>query len=79
MSRVLALYRKSSYSPAQHRTNDTAILDSTLAHFAAAGWDVTRVDEAALGEAAADGAAADGSDQAGGPDASRALVPEADL
>ncbi len=60
---VLALYRKSSYSPAQHRTNDTAILDDTLAHFTAAGWEVTRVDEAAL-----DGEHADA-----------AVVPEADL
>lgn len=49
MPRVVALFRKSSYSPAQHRTNDTAILDDTLAHFVAAGWDVVRVDEAALG------------------------------
>ena len=46
---VVALFRKSSYSPAQHRTNDTAILDETLAHFVDAGWDVVRVDEAALG------------------------------
>ncbi len=48
MPRVVALFRKSSYSPAQHRTNDTAILDDTLAHFVDAGWDVVRVDEAAL-------------------------------
>ena len=49
MPRVVALFRKSSYSPAQHRTNDTAILDETLAHFVDAGWDVVRVDEAVLG------------------------------
>ncbi|HEY0778327.1 MAG TPA: hypothetical protein VGD56_10225 [Gemmatirosa sp.] len=56
MPRVVALFRKSSYSPAQHRTNDTAILDDTLAHFGDAGWDMVRVDEAALGADGADDA-----------------------
>lgn len=68
MPRVVALFRKSSYSPAQHRTNDTAILDDTLAHFVGAGWEVDRLDEAAL-----DAADADGADLV--PD----VVPEADL
>ncbi|GJG86188.1 hypothetical protein tb265_13690 [Gemmatimonadetes bacterium T265] len=54
MPRVVALFRKSSYSPAQHRTNDTAILDDTLAHFVAAGWAVERIDEAVLDAAARD-------------------------
>ncbi len=48
MPRVVALFRKSSYSPAQHRTNDTAILDETLAHVVAAGWEAVCVDEAVL-------------------------------
>lgn len=55
MPRVVALFRKSSYSPAQHRTNDTAILDDTLAHVAAAGWEVVRMDEAALDREGAQG------------------------
>ena len=59
MPRVVALFRKSSYSPAQHRTNDTAILDETLAHFVEAGWTVVRVDEAALGDGADEGAIGD--------------------
>ena len=64
MPRVVALYRKSSYSPAQHRTNDTAILDETLAHFVGAGWDVVRVDEAVLGVAESGEKRVDGEDSA---------------
>ena len=51
--RVVALFRKASFSPNQHRTNDTAILEETLARVIASGWSVTRIDESAL-EAAAD-------------------------
>lgn len=73
MSRVVALFRKSSYSPAQHRTNDTAILDDTLAHFVAAGWEVVRMDEAAL-DAAGNGDGRPDADQSAAD-----LVPAADL
>jgi hypothetical protein len=48
MPLVAALFRKASYSPHQHRANDTAILERTLAHFERDGWAVTRVDEDAL-------------------------------
>jgi hypothetical protein len=48
MPLVVALYRRASYSPRQHRANDPAILDRTLAHFARGGWAVSRVDEGAL-------------------------------
>jgi hypothetical protein len=48
MPLVVALYRKAAYSPAQHRANDTAILDRTLAHLEGAGWVVTRVGEHAV-------------------------------
>lgn len=55
--RVLAFYRSPTYSPAQHASNDTAILDATLDHFALAGWQVLRAGEdrvMAGGYAAAD-------------------------
>src|SRR5690348_11838057 len=48
MPLVVALYRKAAYSPQQHRANDTAILDRTLAHIERAGWAVARVDEDAV-------------------------------
>lgn len=46
--RVVALFRKASYSPNQHRTNDTAILEETLARLIACGWSAVRVDESAF-------------------------------
>lgn len=51
--RVVALFRKASYSPNQHRTNDTAILEETLARIVARGWTEARVDETEI-EAAID-------------------------
>ena len=42
MKRLVALYRQASYSPNQHRTNDTAILDATIARLEARGWSATR-------------------------------------
>jgi hypothetical protein len=36
--KLVALYRQASYSPNQHRTNDTAILDATVAELEALGW-----------------------------------------
>jgi hypothetical protein len=45
MKRLTALYRQASYSPNQHRTNDTAILDATVAHLEARGWLATRAGE----------------------------------
>jgi hypothetical protein len=44
--RVTALFRKAAYSPNQHRTNDTAILEETLTRLQARGWSVTRMTEA---------------------------------
>ncbi len=42
MKRLVALYRSPSYSPLQHRTNDTAILDATVSRLAARGWAVEK-------------------------------------
>ena len=42
MKRLVALYRSPSYSPLQHRTNDTAIMDATVARLAERGWQVER-------------------------------------
>lgn len=43
--RLVALYRKPSYSPAQHRCNDTQILDETLVGLEDRGWAVERRNE----------------------------------
>lgn len=45
MKRLIALYRSPTYSPNQHRGNDTAILDETVAGLERRGWQVTRVGE----------------------------------
>jgi len=45
MKRLVALYRQPSYSPNQHRTNDTAILDATVARLEARGWSAARAGE----------------------------------
>jgi len=45
MKRLVALYRSPTYSPAQHRSNDTAILDDTIAGLERRGWLVTRMGE----------------------------------
>lgn len=46
MTDFVAIYRSPSYSPMQHRSNDTAILDGTVAHLTSRGWRVTAVSEA---------------------------------
>ena len=46
MKRLVALYRSPTYSPAQHRSNDTAILDDTIAGLERRGWQVARTGEA---------------------------------
>ncbi len=45
MKRLVALYRSPTYSPAQHRSNDTAILDDTISGLQRRGWKVTRTGE----------------------------------
>lgn len=42
MKRLVALYRSPSYSPAQHRTNDTAIMDATVVGLESHGWHVEK-------------------------------------
>jgi len=42
VKRLVALYRSPSYSPLQHRTNDTAIMDATVSRLAARGWQVEK-------------------------------------
>ncbi|GEM_PF-52512 len=44
----VALYRQPSYSPNQHRANDTAILDATVAQLVADGWEIDRASETDL-------------------------------
>jgi hypothetical protein len=55
MKRLTALYRQASYSPNQHRTNDTAILDATVAHLEARGWRATRWGESDIVDGSAIG------------------------
>ena len=45
MPDLVAVYRRPSYSPQQHRSNDTAILAATAAELAARGWRVTNTNE----------------------------------
>jgi hypothetical protein len=45
VKRLVALYRSASYSPNQHRSNDTAIMDATVSHLEARGWTATRAGE----------------------------------
>lgn len=45
MPRIAALFRKSAYSPNQHRANDTAILEDTLSHLESGEWEVVRAGE----------------------------------
>jgi hypothetical protein len=42
---LVAVYRRSSYSPLQHRCNDTAILADTAAELARRGWRVRNTSE----------------------------------
>lgn len=42
---LVAVYRRPSYSPQQHRSNDTAILADTAAELARRGWRVTNTSE----------------------------------
>jgi hypothetical protein len=55
MKRLTALYRQASYSPNQHRTNDTAILDATVARLEARGWIATRAGESDVIDGSAGG------------------------
>ena len=72
--RVLALYRQPSYSPNQHRANDTAILDAAVARLAARGWEVARASEGeVLASALPDADLVLNMCQ--GPDASEKLLP----
>jgi hypothetical protein len=45
LARVVAIYRNPSYSPLQHRVNDTAILDATVGELEARGWRATKTSE----------------------------------
>jgi hypothetical protein len=42
---LVAIYRSPAYSPMQHRVNDTAILDTTVAQLAERGWDAIKTTE----------------------------------
>ena len=45
MARLVAIYRSPSYSPQQHRVNDTAILDATVGRLEAHGWRAIKTTE----------------------------------
>ena len=45
MAQLVAIYRNPSYSPLQHRVNDTAILDATVARLEADGWRAIKTTE----------------------------------
>lgn len=45
MAQLVAIYRNPSYSPLQHRVNDTAILDATVAQLEADGWRAIKTTE----------------------------------
>jgi len=77
--RVYALYRQPSYSPNQHRANDTAILDATVAHLEQTGWSVERASEGEVVSGARSLARLADADivlnMCQGPDASDKLLP----
>jgi len=45
LAQLVALYRSPSYSPLQHRVNDTAILDATVGLLEGEGWHATKTSE----------------------------------
>src|SRR5881398_4129975 len=45
MTQLVAIYRSPSYSPMQHRVNDTAILDATVSELARSGWNAVKTSE----------------------------------
>ena len=45
MRHCVAWYRKASYSPNQHRTNDTAILDAVVTELEGRGWRIQKSSE----------------------------------
>ena len=50
MAQLVAIYRSPAYSPQQHRVNDTAILDATVAVLETAGWRATKTTELEVAE-----------------------------
>jgi len=45
LAQLVAIYRSPSYSPQQHRVNDTAILDATVGLLEAGGWRAIKTTE----------------------------------
>ena len=45
MASLVAIYRSPSYSPLQHRVNDTAIMDATVARLETQGWQAIKTTE----------------------------------
>ncbi len=45
MPDVVAIFRNPTYSPLQHRSNDTAILEATLRHVVRPGWRLVKTSE----------------------------------
>ena len=45
MPDVVAIFRNPTYSPLQHRSNDTAILEATLTHVVRPGWRLVKTSE----------------------------------
>jgi len=42
---IVAIFRNPTYSPLQHRSNDTAILEATLTHVVRPGWRLVKTNE----------------------------------
>ncbi len=45
MPDIVAIFRNPTYSPLQHRSNDTAILEATLTHVVRPGWRLVKTNE----------------------------------
>lgn len=45
MSKLVAIYRSSTYSPGRHKNNDAAIMDATTNRLEGNGWSVERIGE----------------------------------
>jgi hypothetical protein len=45
LAQLVAIYRSPSYSPLQHRVNDTAILDATVGRLGVQGWRAIKTTE----------------------------------
>ena len=45
MTKLVAIYRSSTYSPGRHKNNDVAIMDAATTRLEEAGWSIERIGE----------------------------------